>query len=396
MQGESESTLITPVSVSAATPKNRPKELLLRLLDGTDVEINGTRPWDLIVHHPNFYQRVLQQGALGLGESYMDGEWDCTALEQFFARIMRVQLDQKVKGDWRLMGQILWQKILYFWQNPQSKARAFMVGEQHYDVGNDLYQKMLDPTMSYTCAYWKTASTLEAAQIAKLELICQKLQLQKGMRLLDIGCGFGGMAKYAAEHYGVEVVGLTISKEQQRLGKERCAGLPIDIRLQDYRDLNETFDRIVSIGMFEHVGPKNYDTYMQLAANCLKDDAGLFLLHTIGGNISTTTANAWICKYIFPNGVLPSIAQIGKSIENKFVMEDWHNFGVDYYKTLMAWYENFEKAYPELKDKYGQRFYRMWKYYLLSCAGTFAARDIQLWQIVLSKKGVLDGYIASR
>jgi cyclopropane-fatty-acyl-phospholipid synthase len=396
MQGDTESSAV-PVLTSSSTIKNNPaKNIILELLESTGIEINGNQPWDIHVHNEGFYQRVLEAGSLGLGESYMDGWWDCPALEEFFARILRVQLDQKIKGNWVMLARILWQKCQYLVLNPQSKGRAFMVGQRHYDVGNDLYQLMLDPSMSYTCAYWKEAKTLAEAQTAKLELVCQKLQLQKGMRLLDIGCGFGGMARYAAEHYGVEVLGLTISKEQQRLASERCAHLPIEIRLQDYRELDEKFDRIVSIGMFEHVGPKNYDAYMRVAAQCLNDEDDLFLLHTIGGNISTSEANPWICKYIFPNGVIPSITQVGKSIEGKFVMEDWHNFGVDYYKTLMSWFDNFTKNFAQLKDKYDQRFYRMWKYYLLSCAGAFYARDIQLWQIVLSKKGVLEGYVAPR
>ena len=216
------------------------------------------------------------------------------------------------------------------------------------------------------------------------------------MRLLDIGCGFGGMSEYAARHYKVEVVGLTISKEQQSLGMQRCKGLPIDLRLQDYRDIHETFDRVVSIGMFEHVGPKNYDTYMQVASSVLRDRDGLFLLHTIGANRSHFETDPWINKYIFPNGVLPSIPQISKSIEGRFVMEDWHNFGFDYYKTLMGWYANFNTHYAEIQDQYSDRFRRMWNYYLLSSAGAFYTRDLQLWQIVLSKKGQHGGYQAPR
>jgi cyclopropane-fatty-acyl-phospholipid synthase len=375
---------------------NPAESLILDLLKHTDIQINGAKPYDIQVHNPLFYERILREGSLGLGESYMDGWWDCAALEQFFAKIFEAELDKKIKYNAKVMAKLLFRKTLYALHNPQNKKRAFQVGEQHYDAGNNLYQRMLDPTLSYTCAYWKDATTLEQAQLAKLELICQKLQLKPGMRLLDIGCGFGGMARYAAQKYGVEVVGLTISKEQQALGMKLSKGLPIDIRLQDYRDLTEKFDRVVSIGMFEHVGPKNYRQYMRVASKALKDPDSLFLLHTIGANTSHFETDPWINKYIFPNGVLPSIAQIAHSIEGLFVMEDWHNFGFDYYKTLMAWHHNFNQTYHEIEAQYSPRFFRMWNYYLLCCAGGFYARELQLWQIVLSKKGLAGGYISPR
>jgi cyclopropane-fatty-acyl-phospholipid synthase len=272
--------------------------------------------------------------------------------------------------------------------NNQKKSRAFIVGEQHYDLGNDLFSLMLDKELNYTCGYWKDVHDLESAQSAKLRLVCEKLNLKPGQKILDIGCGFGAFARFAVENYQVSVVGVTISKNQKKLADERCKGLPIEIRIQDYRDINEQFDNIVSLGMFEHVGYKNYQTYMDIVQRCLRD-SGLFLLHTIGNNTSVTYANSWITKYIFPNGMLPSITQIGTACEGKFVMEDWHNFGPDYEKTLLVWHENFNRHWPELKSNYSERFKRMWDYYLLSCAGAFRARTLQLWQIVLSKTGIL-------
>jgi cyclopropane-fatty-acyl-phospholipid synthase len=254
---------------------------------------------------------------------------------------------------------------------------------------------MLDSRMNYTCGYWKNAQTLDQAQVAKMDLACQKLLLKPGMRLLDIGCGWGAMAKYAAQHYGVSVVGITISEQQAQYAQKNCQDLPVEIRLQDYRDLHEPFDRIVSLGMLEHVGFHNYRAYMQMANRCLTDN-GLFLLHTIGSNQSVVTADPWITRYIFPHGMLPSIAQIGTAIEGLFVMEDWHNFGVDYDKTLMAWQHNFSSAWPKLNSLYDENFYRMWNYYLLLCAGGFRARAMQLWQIVLSKNGLPEGYQAPR
>ena len=362
------------------------KQHVQTLLADADVKINGTRPWDIKVHNENLYQRVLSRGSLGLGESYMDGWWSCDRLDELFHKVLSARLDEKVKNVKTLLPYLKARII-----NPQSKTKAFHIGEHHYDKGNDLYRAMLDRRMTYTCAYWKDAETLDEAQEAKLDLVCQKIGLQKGEKVLDIGCGWGSFARYAAEEYGAEVVGITVSEEQVKLAKELCKGLPVEIRLQDYRNVNEEFDHIVSLGMIEHVGQKNYKTYMEVVHRCLKDD-GLFLLHTIGGNKSVKNLDSWIGKYIFPNSMLPSIKQLAASFEGLFVVENWHNYGPNYDKTLMAWFENFNKHWDKLKHSYDDRFYRMWKYYLLSCAGSFRARMNQLWQVVLSKKGVKDGY----
>lgn len=377
--------------VTATLSKNTAKDVILNLLKPLGIHINGSNPWDVHVHNEKFYDRVLKQGALGLGESYMDEWWDCERLDILFDKVLRAKLDASVNISMTHKFKILLAHIINF----QNKRRAKEVAYRHYDIGNDLFSAMLDSRMNYSCGYFKEARDLEHAQLAKLDLICKKLQLKSNMRLLDIGCGWGGLAKYAAENYGVEVVGITISKQQADYAKEYCKGLPIEIRLQDYRDINEKFDRIASVGMFEHVGPLNYDTYMTIAQLALQDD-GLFLLHTIGNNATYFSPNEWIIKYIFPNGALPSITQIGKSLENRFVMEDWQNFGAYYDNTLMSWHDNFVRHFEKLKAQYDHRFYRMWTYYLLGCAGAFRARSIELWQIVLSKNGVVGGYMSPR
>jgi len=361
------------------------------LLALADVDINGQHPWDIQVHNEDLYQRVLSQGSLGLGESYMDGWWDCEELDQFFYRIIRADLEHKVRLNWRLLLRALWARIY----NLQSKARAFQIGERHYDLGNDLFENMLDKRMVYSCAYWKNAQSLDEAQENKLDLICRKIGIKPGMRVLDIGCGWGSFVKFAAENYGAAAVGITVSKEQVALARDRCKGLPVEIRLQDYRDIDETFDHVVSVGMFEHVGYKNYKTFMKHVYKCLKDD-GLFLLHTIGGNWSVKAPEPWTDKYIFPNGLLPSIKQIAASTEMLFVMEDWHNFSTDYDKTLMSWYRNFMNSWDKIRSNYDERFYRMWRYFLLSSAGAFRARKNQLWQVILSKNGVEGGYASIR
>jgi cyclopropane-fatty-acyl-phospholipid synthase len=364
------------------------KNIICDLLLFAGIHPNGKKPWDIHIHNEEFYSRVFKEGSLGLGESYMDGWWDCDSLDQFFDRIISANLEAKVKSNKWLWPQLLFLKLI----NPQSKKRAWDVGKKHYDLGNDLFKAMLDEHMNYTCAYWEHASDLNAAQLDKMELCCQKLMLQPGMRVLDIGCGFGAFAKYAATNYGVQVLGITVSKEQYDYAQEHCANLPIEIRLQDYREVQGHFDRIVSLGMFEHVGSRNYRTYMKKVYECL-EDKGLFLLHTIGGNTTVNLCDPWITKYIFPNGLLPSMTQISKASEGLFIMENWVNFGAYYDPTLMAWNANFEGHWSGLKEHYDERFYRMWRYYLLACAGGFRARSMQLWQIVFSKQGVRGGYL---
>jgi cyclopropane-fatty-acyl-phospholipid synthase len=371
---------------------NNAQDLIVSLLAEVDVKVNGQRPWDIKVHNDDLYQRIVMSGSLGLGEAYMDGWWDCDQLDELFYRILKADLGAKVKNDINLtlIFNTLKNAILM-----GHRAKAFKVGERHYDTGNDLFRAMLDKRLVYTCGYWKEAQDLDEAQEAKLELVCQKIGLKSGMRVLDIGGGWGSFAKYAAEKHGASVVNVTISKEQVVLANELCKGLPVENRLQDYRDVNEKFDAIVSLGMFEHVGPRYYREYTNVVHRCLSED-GLFLLHTIGRNYSRGGSEPWISKYIFPNSALPSAKLIAEAIEERFVMEDWHNFGTYYDKTLMAWHANFEKHWPELKTNYSERFYRMWRYYLLCCAGSFRARNIQLWQIVLSKHGVLGGYQSVR
>ncbi|MES2998545.1 MAG: cyclopropane fatty acyl phospholipid synthase [Pseudomonadota bacterium] len=374
------------------------KKWVQELLFSAGIELNGKSPADIQVHNEKFYVRILKDPILGLGETYVEKWWDCEHLDQFFYYLLRANLAEKIKKDKHFLYYILKTKLREIFMsgwNLQAKSRAFEVGRQHYDKGNALYQAMLDKSLTYSCAYWKGCSNLDEAQQAKLALICEKLQLKPGMHVLDIGCGWGGFCRYAAENYGVSVLGVTVSKEQYQYAKDFCRGFPVEICLLDYRAVQGSFDRICSIGMFEHVGPKNYHSYMRLAHRCLKK-GGLFLLHTIGSNVSQHHPNPWIHKYIFPNGVLPSIQQIGKACEHFFVMEDWHNFGSYYDQTLMAWYANFARNWNSLQKYYNQTFYRMWKYYLLASAGAFRARDIQLWQIIFSKDGIINGYDSIR
>ena len=363
---------------------------LHELLAGSDVKINGSRPWDIRVHDERFFQRVLGQGTLGAGESYMDGWWDCEQLDEMLTRVVSLDIDEHLSSPRTAMLAIM-AKLC----NMQSRRRAFQVGQRHYDLGDDLYERMLDPRMIYTCAYWNNMHSLDAAQEAKLDLVARKIRLQRGMRVMDIGCGWGGAAQFMAECYGASVTGVTVSRNQRETAARRCAGLPVDIKLQDYRSMTGNFDAIYSLGMFEHVGVRNYRTYLRKVRELLRPD-GLFLLHTIGNNRSSVTTDPWIEKYIFPNGQLPSLAQITTAAEGLFVIEDVHSFGVDYDRTLLAWSANFEARWPEIATRYGERFHRMWHFWLMASAANFRARKTQLWQIVLSPRGVAGGYRSVR
>lgn len=384
--------------MSVATQPNRSagraaasssRERLGELLAVADIGLDGARPWDLRVNDERFYGMAFG-GSLAVGEAYMDGLWDCDRLDELVYRFRRANLEDKFKLGADGM-QVIKAKLI----NLQNRTRSYGVGERVYDITPDVFEATLDSRRVYSCAYWKNASNLEEAQVAKLDLACRKLQLRPGMTVLDVGCGWSSFVKYAAEEYGVNVVGVTVSREQVAYGQKLCAGLPVEVRYQDYRELSGSFDRVFSAGMFEHVGYKNYRRFFETVRRCLKDD-GLFLLHTVGGNETLKAVDPWIDKYIFPNCLMPSSRQIAEATEDLFVMEDWHNFGADYDKTLMAWFENFDRNWPGLSDKYDERFYRMWKFYLLTCAGLFRSRKNHLWHIVFSKHGVPGVYESVR
>jgi cyclopropane-fatty-acyl-phospholipid synthase len=350
------------------------------LLRGADVRINGSRPWDIQLHDARFFSRVLAAGTLGFGESYMDGWWDCEALDELCARAIGARLDQRfVYSFSNLVG--LASALL---SNHQTRRRSRRVGRVHYDLGNDFFEAMLDPFMQYSCAIFAGGDDLAAAQRCKLETLCQWLDLRPGLRLLDIGCGWGGLAKYAAENFGCSVIGLTISREQQQYAERFCAGLDIEIQLRDYREVRGRFDRIVSVGMVEHVGFKNYRAYLEAAAKSLGAE-GRFLCQGIGNPVSNLQIDPWIRRYIFPNSLLPSLSRLTKAAEGLFLVEEVRNFGPHYDPTLMAWDANFQRAWPRFADRFGERFRRMWRFYLLSCAGAFRARSLQVYGVLFEK-----------
>jgi cyclopropane-fatty-acyl-phospholipid synthase len=363
------------------------QDWLAQLLASADIHLNGNRAWDIQIHHPQLLKRLLSQGGLGLGESYMDGWWECQAIDLMLERAMRARLHE------RLQTPRAWWEGLKGSLRPRDGANpSRVVGRMHYEVANPVFQAMFDPYMTHSCAYWVDgAQTLEEAQLAKLDMICRKLQLKPGMRVLDIGCGWGSFMRYAAEHYGVTVLGLTSSAAQVQLGQELSRSLPVQFELTDYRHFNpdskSRFDRVVSIGMFEQLGQSNFSAFFQTAKRCLKDD-GWMLLQTQGKTQHTGLLDDWDEKYIHPQGYMPRLDEVTQASEAHFVVEDVHNFGADHDRTVQHWHQRFEMAWPQLRLSNDERFYRLWRFHLLSSAASFRTRQKQMWQLVLSPKGM--------
>jgi len=345
-----------------------------------DVEIDGDKPCDIRVHDDRFYERVLRDGTLGFGEAYMLGWWDCDDIEEMCARAIRSGIEDTLSPSPRALADMALAMLL----NLQTRSRSKVVARRHYDLGNDFFGAMLDPAMQYSCAYFHGTTDLTRAQELKMELICKKLNVRPGDHLLDIGCGWGGLARFAAENHGCRVTGITISAEQQAYAEAHCEGLPIEIRLQDYRDADGSYDAIASVGMFEHVGPKNHRTFMESVRNLLKPD-GLFLCHTITGNTTGGRSDRFISRHIFANSAIPSATQVLQAAEGLFVNEDMHNLGPYYVPTLRAWEAGFMRSIEEFRIRFGEEFVRMWRFYLLSCSAAFQARRLQVFQFLFSR-----------
>jgi cyclopropane-fatty-acyl-phospholipid synthase len=370
-----------------AAPGRGAEAAVQSLLAEVGVTLNGPEPWDPQVHNRDLYSRVLAQGTLGLGEAYMDGWWDCERLDDLFERFVAARLDRGLRPSLKLIGLVLGAHL----RNRQSQRRAWEVAEVHYNLDVDVFEATFDARLTGSCGYWLDADNLDAAQDAKLDLVCRKIGLKAGQRVLDIGCGWGAFMGFAAERYGATCVGVTVSEVQAAYGRERYAELPVEFQVKDYRDFSGKVDHIASMGMFEHVGSRNYRTYFECARRAIADD-GLFLLHTIWANDAYPTIDPWLDKYIFPNGVLPTVGQVAAAVEGLFVIENVENFGAYYDRTLMAWYAKFQTNRAALSARYGERFCRMWDYYLRCCAGGFRSRGINVGQFVLSPKGVPGGW----
>ena len=363
------------------------KQKCIDLFKKADIIVNGKRPWDIRVSNDKFYSRLFFHGTIALGESYVDGWWDCKQIDQFIYRVLKFRLVDPKTYNLIHFGSSILNKLRLLspiCSNKQTRKKAANDVKYHYNLGNDLFEATLDKQMNYSCAYWKNAKTLDEAQEAKMDLVCKKLKLKKGMSLLEIGCGWGGFAKFASDKYGVKVTGITLSENQKKYAINHCKNSNVEILLKDYRDISGEYDRVVSIEMFEHVGPKNHKKFMKIMNKCLKPN-GLFLLQFDGKSESINWNDSWIEKYLFPGTVTPSAKQVSTAIEDLFFIVDWHDFTKDYHKTMIEWYNNFDKNWNKIKENYDERFYRIWKFYLLCCPATALANTQHLWQIVFAK-----------
>ena len=359
-----------------------------KILQKAGIEVNGNNPWDIQVKDKSGYIDTALFGTLGFGDAYINKKWEVEKMDVFFEKILKSKSNN--------IG-IFFEKIqrLRDWViNTQAGKKAFEVGEKHYDLGNEMYGHMLGESMGYSAGFYlKENNSLEEAQYEKFDRICRKLKLEPGMNVLEIGAGWGTFAKHAAKNYGVSVVGLTVSEEQKKFAEKRCEGLDVKFLLLDYQKIgsgyNNYFDRVVSIEMIEAVGKKNFNTYFEIISRTLKDN-GLCAIQAIMGSGEHDT---FISTRIFPNGILPSLLDISKNIEGKLKIKEVESFGSDYDKTLMSWDKNFRDNWDKIKNikskegkyLYDEKFYRMWRYYLMCCAGSFRAKHIDVWQIVFYK-----------
>lgn len=352
----------------------------IKLFEKADITINGSRDWDIQVHNKQFLSRVLRDGTIALGESYIEGWWDAKRIDQFIYKLLKSGIVSYMQKPLIQKWYDLKSKAI----NKQSKTKALKNASFHYNLGNRLFESTLDKSMNYSCAYWRNAKTLNQAQENKMHLICKKLKLEKGMKVLDIGCGWGGFAKFASEKYGVKVTGLTISKDQFDYAKKYCKKNNVEILLEDYRDHIGQYDRIICVEMMEHVGSKNHRKFVEKVYQNLKKE-GLFLLQCISVNKILERNDPWIDKYIFPGSVPLCAKQINNATDNLFYIVDWEDFTQDYHRTMMEWHKNFKKNWKNIKNHYDKKFYRLWEFYLLCCPATALAKTHHLWQIVFAR-----------
>jgi cyclopropane-fatty-acyl-phospholipid synthase len=364
------------------------KETVETFLNECEIQIDGANQGDIIVKDDRFYSMCINYGELGFGESYMYGYWDSKNLyETLYNGIKNCH-----KVSYMNLNSIAFNR--YFnnmFYNNQTIDKASADVQAHYNKGNDLYERMLDKTnMQYTCGFFQDTNDLETAQIQKLNIIAQKLNLKPGEKLLDIGCGWGNLINFMTTNYGVKGIGITISSEQLKFCKEKYKdNKNAEFLLIDYRNIPDDmkFDKIVSVGMFEHVGKKNFEEYFDIVYKHLNDD-GLALIHTMGQQskmINATAHSEWIDKYIFPGGEIPDWEDLSKIISKRFFIHDWHNFGKYYARTFEAWYNNINKRWNEIPN-YNEEFRRMWNFYLVSFIVNFDLCRLLLFQILISKK----------
>jgi cyclopropane-fatty-acyl-phospholipid synthase len=356
------------------------------------VAINGQNPCDISVKDDRFYRAVLQKGSLGLGESYMDGWWSCDDLEEMASRMIGSGL---YKFSLRMPIYLL-PNLRDNVFNQQSKEMSLRVADRHYAMGNEMFFGFLGKHKNYSCGYYSGTGDLDEAQRLKLDKVCKLLDLQPGDRLLDIGGGWCEFARYAATHYGCEVVSINITDEQIAFAREYCKGASVEVRKCDYRDITGRFNKIAVLAMLTHVGRKNYRKFLEIAHGALEPH-GTLLIESVGGHKSHSNCEAWIDKYIFPGGVVPCLSQIDAAASGLFQRTVTDEFGSSYVLTLRAWHRNLIQAWSAHEGRYGERVRRMFEYFFLTTAGSFRARYLLHWHILLKKveRGAASGATAS-
>jgi cyclopropane-fatty-acyl-phospholipid synthase len=333
---------------------------------------------------------ILRNPELTFGEAYMDGSLivEQGTIADVLEVVMRQQQDAPPRWariQW--LFRFLRRRLLQF--NPRRRSRENVA--HHYDLDGRLYSLFLDADRQYSCAYFETPDqSLDDAQLAKKRHLAAKLRLKPNQRVLDIGCGWGGLALYLAELTGVSVTGVTLSQEQFGVANSRAAEKNLagkaQFRLQDYRDIGEKFDRIVSVGMFEHVGVGHYQTFFDKCAEMLKDD-GVMVLHSIGRSEGPSVTNPWISKYIFPGGYIPAVSEVMEAIQRSgLLISDLEILRLHYAETLKAWRERFLAHRDEVERIYDQRFVRMWEFYLASSEMAFREQNMMVMQYQLTKR----------
>lgn len=371
----------------------RKGELRLTFPDGTKQTYGdgGTPSVAITLNEENLPRRIIMSPDLAVGEAYTDGTLTIENDDLYGFLTLAVSNIADQGQPWfrkplvalRHLGRHLQQF------NPASRSRSNVA--HHYDLSGDLYDLFLDEDRQYSCAYFADPEmTLEEAQVAKKQHIARKLMIEPGMRVLDIGCGWGGMGLTLARDFGADVVGVTLSEEQHAMANQRAEAMGLadraQFKLMDYRDVQGTFDRIVSVGMFEHVGVPHYNEFFRTVRKLLKDD-GVALIHTIGRCAPPSTTSPWIAKYIFPGGYVPSLSEAAKAIEN----HDFHTADVEiwrlhYAETLRHWYDRFMENIEKAEALYDARFCRMWRYYLVACETTFRFNKQVVFQFQLAPK----------
>jgi cyclopropane-fatty-acyl-phospholipid synthase len=362
-------------------------KLTARLLERCGLAINGPAARDPQIHDERVYARLLKNGSVGAGEAFMDGWWDARDLSGCLEAVLRADLDAQFRGA---LFREKFRELRFQWLNRQTRELSRRVARDHYDLPFEFWRRMLGKTMQYSCAYWERgARDLDEAQVAKMELICRKLQLEEGLSVLETACGWGSLAHHMAAHHGVRVKAFTLSEQQYRYAVAHYSHPRVEFFCADYRDFaarhqGEKFDRIASIGLVEHVGRRNLDVFFRMIQRFMKPE-GWALVHGMGKQTPEAT-DPWITRYIFPGGEIPRLSHLVDSISRCALnVEDLHNLGLSYIPTLRAWLQSLSEPAGEGAPQ--GRALRMWVYFLSLSIAAFEARKLQLYHFILSHHG---------